>query len=72
MSKIARGSTIAEILAEYLHWRSDDVLETSILETALFIESEFGLQLTDEELDAKHLGSAEAISRTIVEKLGRS
>lgn len=46
--------------------------EIALLEAALFIEDEFGLVLTDDEICEKNLGTRQAIEKFVSEKLHSS
>jgi hypothetical protein len=61
---------IERIVGEYVEYRTGERLPDSILETALFVESEFGVTFGDDEIDAAHLGSREAIVRSVAAKVG--
>lgn len=44
--------------------------EQSLLEAALFLEDNFGLRLTDDEISKNHLGNHSAIKKFLFKKLG--
>lgn len=44
--------------------------EKSLLEAALFLEDNFGLRLTDDEISKNYLGSHSAIKKFLFKRLG--
>jgi hypothetical protein len=58
-------------LDEYLQMRPDPRHdELSLLETALFVEDAFGIQLLDPEIEATHLGSRDSLLQLIQTRRG--
>jgi hypothetical protein len=68
MCTLPIGQSAVLILAEYLDGKSRKTLEASILETAMFLESEFGIRMTDQDLDLAYLGSPEAIEEILIDR----
>lgn len=60
---------IVRIIDEYTRAKGLENLAESVLETALFVESEFGVVFTDEELNTEHLGSPDRIVTTTTTKM---
>jgi len=44
--------------------------EISLLEAALFLEDNFGLCLSDDDISKNHLGNHEAIEKFLLNRLG--
>ena len=65
MNEISNKARIHRIISEYIDSKDENALKLDILETALYIEDAFSLKLVDEELDGKHLESAELIKKLI-------
>ncbi len=40
------------------------------VETALFVEEVFGLRLSDDDMTSEKLGTMEAITHTVIDRLG--